>query len=99
MHIQRNHCETITCGMCDYEAKDFENLDIHTFTCEMYKCNEMEFEKKLPYPILNASPSIKNVLMKLSILQIICSETRKTRIELIVKVKMKIKNIQLLYCV
>ena len=45
MHIQRNHCETITCGMCDYEAKDFENLDIHTFTCEMYKCNEMECEK------------------------------------------------------
>ena len=45
MHIKRIHSETIACGMCNYEAKDFENLDTHTFTCEMNKCNEMECEK------------------------------------------------------
>ena len=42
MHIKRNHSEIITCGMCDFEAKDIEILDTHTFTCEMYKCNDME---------------------------------------------------------
>ena len=45
MHIKRNHSETISCGMCDFEAQDIETLDTHTFTCEMYKCNEMECEK------------------------------------------------------
>ena len=45
MHIKRNHCETISCGMCDFEAKDIETLDTHTFTCEMYKCNDMECGK------------------------------------------------------
>ena len=40
MHIKRLHSETITCGMCDFEANEIESLDTHTFTCEMYKCNE-----------------------------------------------------------
>ena len=31
--------------MCDFEAKDIETLDTHTFTCEMYKCNDMECGK------------------------------------------------------
>ena len=31
--------------MCDFKAKDIETLDTHTFTCEMYKCNDMECEK------------------------------------------------------
>ena len=35
MHIKRNHSEIITCGMCDFVAKDIEILDTHTFTCEM----------------------------------------------------------------
>ena len=40
MHTKRIHSETITCGMCDFETKQIECLDTHTFTCEMYTCNE-----------------------------------------------------------
>ena len=38
----RRHSETISCGMCNFEANQIETLDTHTFTCEMYKCNECE---------------------------------------------------------
>ena len=30
--------------MCNFEAKDIENLDTHPFTCDMYKCNDIEWE-------------------------------------------------------
>ena len=40
MHFKRLHSETMTCGMCKFEASKLEDLDIHTFTCEMYKCND-----------------------------------------------------------
>ena len=40
MHVKKNHSETISCGLCNFEANDIETLDTHTFTCEMYKCNE-----------------------------------------------------------
>ena len=39
MHFKRLHCENISCGMCDFIAKDVDTLDIHNSTCEMYKCN------------------------------------------------------------
>ena len=39
MHFRRLHCESISCGICSYEAKDVEELDMHTTTCERYKCN------------------------------------------------------------
>ena len=58
MHIQRNHSEIITCGMCNFEAKDIEILDTHTFTCEMYKCNDMECGKT--FLILNDLKSHMN---------------------------------------
>ena len=58
MHIKRNHSEIITCGMCDFEAKDIEILDTHTFTCEMYKCNDMECGKS--FLILNDLKSHMN---------------------------------------
>ena len=28
MHFRRNHSENISCGLCDFEAKDIETLDI-----------------------------------------------------------------------
>ena len=40
MHVKRNYSEIISCGMCNFEANQVETLDTHTFTCEMYKCNE-----------------------------------------------------------
>ena len=42
MHFKRLHSETISCGMCDYQAPDLEKLDIHTFTCELYKCEKCD---------------------------------------------------------
>ena len=39
MHFRKIHSENIWCGVCEFEAKDIETLDIHTFTCEIYKCN------------------------------------------------------------
>ena len=32
------HCENVTCGIRDLEVKDVEELDIHTTTCEIFKC-------------------------------------------------------------
>ena len=42
MHFKRLHSETISCGMCEYQAADLETLDIHTFTCELYKCEKCD---------------------------------------------------------
>ena len=39
MHFKRVHSENISCGICNLEVKDIETLDIHTSTCEMFKCN------------------------------------------------------------
>lgn len=38
-HFKRLHCETISCGMCDFQAANLEILDTHTFTCEMFRCD------------------------------------------------------------
>ena len=40
VHFRRSHSENISCALCDFEAKDFKTLSIHTFSCEMYECNE-----------------------------------------------------------
>ena len=45
MHIRRTHSETIACGMCDFEGKNIETLGTHTFTSEMYECNDIDCEK------------------------------------------------------
>ena len=42
MHSRRIHSETIACGMCDFEVIDIETLDTHTFTSEMYHCNDID---------------------------------------------------------
>ena len=31
--------------MCDFEWKNIETLDSHTFNCEMYQCNDIDCEK------------------------------------------------------
>ena len=32
------HSENFECGLCDIVAKDLESLELHLFTCEMFKC-------------------------------------------------------------
>ena len=45
MHVKRIHSEIIACRMCEFEEKDTEILDNHTFICEMYQCNDVECGK------------------------------------------------------
>ena len=32
VHAKRTHCETITCGLCEYEVKDVETLEKYHVT-------------------------------------------------------------------
>ena len=40
VHMKKCHSENITCVLCEYVAKSIENLEMHQFTCEVYKCDE-----------------------------------------------------------
>ena len=44
------HSETFECGICDCNMKTLEDLDIHLFSCEVYKCasnDDLECECKV----------------------------------------------------
>ena len=34
VHMKRVHSETISCGLCGYEAKNIESMETHQVTCE-----------------------------------------------------------------
>ena len=36
----KHHSEKIECGLCNYEAKDVEALDLHLTTCQIYICED-----------------------------------------------------------
>ena len=38
VHLGKVHGDKFDCGLCDYNAKDLENLEMHLSTCETYKC-------------------------------------------------------------
>ena len=38
--------ENFVCGLCAFEAKTLENLDLHIKTCEIYECAECEYISK-----------------------------------------------------
>ena len=39
IHFSKNHNKgNIECGLCDFEAKDLECLEMHLTTCEIYEC-------------------------------------------------------------
>ena len=40
VHVAKLHGDKFECGLCDNEAKDIEELEIHLSTCEYYKCEE-----------------------------------------------------------
>ena len=39
VHSAKHHGDKFECGLCDYEAADLDNLEIHLSTCEYYKCD------------------------------------------------------------
>ena len=38
VHVSKVHFEKKECGMCEYEAKDLEALELHLVTCQIYEC-------------------------------------------------------------
>ena len=42
VHLGKVHSDKYECGLCDFEAMTLENLELHLFSCEVYKCNYCE---------------------------------------------------------
>ena len=48
VHVGKNHMDILECGFCDHTAKTLDDLELHRFTCETFKCLECgEKEKTL----------------------------------------------------
>ena len=49
VNYRKTHGENISCGLCNHESIETENLETHLFTCEIYKCNSCSKKcKSLP---------------------------------------------------
>ena len=46
VHVGKEHSEKNECGLCNYEAKDSEALNLHLRTCQVYICEECNFRTK-----------------------------------------------------
>ena len=46
VHYGKKHSDSFECGICDYKAESYEQLEIHLFTCEIFKCRYCEFSEK-----------------------------------------------------
>ena len=44
--IGKHHSEKYECGLCDVEAKDLENIEIHLVSCELYHCGGCKIKFK-----------------------------------------------------
>ena len=43
VYLGKAHSENFECGLCESEMEDLETLELHLFTCDVYKscyCNE-----------------------------------------------------------
>ena len=38
VHVGKHHSERFECGLCDNKGKNFDDLEIHLVTCELYRC-------------------------------------------------------------
>ena len=43
VHVGKQHSENFECGLCNYEAKDIEALNLHLTTCQIYVCEDCYF--------------------------------------------------------
>ena len=39
----KHHNKQIECGLCEYQAKDLDGLNIHLKTCKTYEFTECEY--------------------------------------------------------
>ena len=42
VHYKKTHAEKFTCSLCNFETNEAENLEMHLFTCETFKCNRRD---------------------------------------------------------
>ena len=40
VHVGKHHSGKFECGLCNYEAKDLEALNLHLSTCQVYVCDD-----------------------------------------------------------
>ena len=40
VHIGKHHAEKYECGLCAFEGKNLEHLELHLVTCEIYTCKD-----------------------------------------------------------
>ena len=36
----KEHTNNFECGICNYKSQSKEDLEVHLFTCEIYKCDK-----------------------------------------------------------
>ena len=46
LHVGKQHSENFECGLCSYEAKDIEALNLHLTTCQIYVCEDCYYRTK-----------------------------------------------------
>ena len=46
LHYKNNNSDVFECVLCESVLKDEESLELHTFTCEAYRCNKCELNVK-----------------------------------------------------
>ena len=46
VHVGKQHSENLECGLCSYEAKDMEALNLHLTTCQIYVCEDCYYRTK-----------------------------------------------------
>ena len=47
MEVQAGKCQTdnFECGLCEYTGNTLENLELHLVSCEIYECEECQFDQ------------------------------------------------------
>ena len=43
VHLGKTHTDAFECGLCYFKAETTDKIDIHLFTCEVYKCSKCDF--------------------------------------------------------
>ena len=46
VHTTKTHTCSLNCEICDFKAQTEKVLEIHLFTCELYRCSKCEFKSR-----------------------------------------------------
>ena len=45
VHVGKEHTDNFECGICNHKAQSKDDLEVHLFTCEMYKCGRCDYKE------------------------------------------------------